>query len=143
MAARWYVLQTRPQQERLAELNLEAAGFPVFLPLATRRAYIRNMAVEQSAPLFGPYLFVGFDIEVDRWRPVNSTRGVVRLLPRHLEEPLALVERQKRLIRKAELTQARLLMVINALRRLLADVSATVPERITRVRRSFEPILIT
>jgi ParB family chromosome partitioning protein len=31
------------------------------------------------------------------------------------------VERQKRLIRKAELTQARLLMVINALRRLLAD----------------------
>jgi hypothetical protein len=54
-AARWYVLQTHPQQERLAELNLAAAGFPVFLPLATRRVFIRNMAIEQAQPLFGPY----------------------------------------------------------------------------------------
>jgi transcription antitermination factor NusG len=90
MASRWYVLQTHPQQERLAELNLEAAGFQVFLPLATRRAYIRNMAVEQSAPLFGPYEFVAFDIESDNWRPINRAKGVVRLLPRHHEEPLAL-----------------------------------------------------
>jgi transcription antitermination factor NusG len=90
MASRWYVLQTHPQQERLAELNLAAAGFPVFLPLATRRVFVRNMAVEQSAPLFGPYCFVAFDIESDNWRPVNRAKGVVRLLPRHREEPLPL-----------------------------------------------------
>jgi transcriptional antiterminator RfaH len=90
MAARWYVAQVHPQQEHIAKLNLEQQGFDVFLPLATRRVFIRNTAIEQSMPLFGPYLFVGFDIDVDRWRPVNSTRGVVRLLPKHLEEPLAL-----------------------------------------------------
>jgi transcription antitermination factor NusG len=90
MAARWYVLQTHPQQERLAELSLKELGVATFLPMATRRAYIRNLAVEQAQPLFGPYLFAGFDLELDNWRPVNRAKGVVRLLPRHREEPLAL-----------------------------------------------------
>jgi transcription antitermination factor NusG len=71
-------------------LNLEAAGWPVFLPLATRRVFIRNMAVEQAQPLFGPYLFTAFDLELDHWRPINNAHGVVRLLPKHLEEPLAM-----------------------------------------------------
>ena len=32
------------------------------------------------APLFPNYLFVRFDVSRDRWRSVNGTRGVIRLI---------------------------------------------------------------
>jgi transcriptional antiterminator RfaH len=92
MPQRWFVAQTHPTQEKIAELNLVAQGFPVFLPLISRRAWVRGTAIEQATGLFGPYLFISFDLEADRWRPVNHTRGVVRLLPRHREEPLPMPE---------------------------------------------------
>jgi transcription antitermination factor NusG len=62
----------------------------MFIPWATRRVFVRNMAVEMAQPLFGAYGFAGFDIEADNWRPINRAKGVVRLLPKGRETPLPL-----------------------------------------------------
>lgn len=92
---RWYVAQTRARQEPLAKMNLEAQKFEVFLPqfLKTTR-HARQMRTTKVA-LFPGYLFVRLDPQQHRWRCVNGTIGVSRLLTgnqRPLPAPPGVVE---------------------------------------------------
>ena len=85
---RWYAAMTAPRKETIAELNLANQGFRVFLPrqLATRRhAHQFRTAL---APVFPRYLFVIIDLERTRWRSVNGTFGVQRLIA-DAERPIA------------------------------------------------------
>ena len=76
----WYVVHTRPHQERRAEANLSRQGFRVWLPLMERsRRHARRIDTVRAA-LFPGYLFVALDIEHDAWRAINGTFGVRRLL---------------------------------------------------------------
>ncbi len=77
---RWYVAQTRARQEPLAAMNLEAQQFEIFLPqiLKTVR-HARRMRVVKAA-VFPGYLFIRMDPAQHRWRSVNGTIGVSRLL---------------------------------------------------------------
>lgn len=77
---RWYVAQTRARQEKLAQMHLEAQKFEVFLPqiLKTVR-HARRMRVVKAA-VFPGYLFIRLDPAQHRWRSVNGTIGVSRLL---------------------------------------------------------------
>jgi transcriptional antiterminator RfaH len=77
---RWYVVNTKRHQEARAELNLRRQGFRVWLPRfrkACRRARKLDTVI---VPLFPSYMFVRLDSEAERWRSINSTLGVVRLL---------------------------------------------------------------
>jgi transcriptional antiterminator RfaH len=77
---RWYVVHTQPHSERRAELNLQRQGFETYLPryLRSRRHARRSETV--SRPLFPRYLFVALDLARDRWRAIQSTFGVCRLV---------------------------------------------------------------
>ncbi len=77
---RWYVVQTRPNKESLAERELLNQGYGAFYPrrLKTRRHARKIQTV--LAPLFPSYIFVQLDLESDRWRSVNGTRGVARIV---------------------------------------------------------------
>ncbi len=77
---RWYVVQTRARQERLAAMNLEAQQFEVFLPqiLKTVR-HARRMRTVKAA-VFPGYLFIRLNPAQHRWHSVNGTIGVSRLL---------------------------------------------------------------
>lgn len=77
---RWYAAFTQPQAESGAAQQLRNQGFEVFLPLCrrVRRHARRNETVLR--PLFPRYLFVAIDPERQRWRSVNGTRGVIRLV---------------------------------------------------------------
>ncbi len=79
---RWYVVQTQPNGESRALLHLQRQNYSAFCPRIRRvvRHARRSRVVE--APLFPNYLFVRMDIAVDRWRSINGTRGVVRVLTR-------------------------------------------------------------
>ena len=92
---RWYVAQTRARQEKLAQMNLEAQKFEVFLPqiLKTTRHARRHRLVK--AAVFPGYLFIRLDPEQHRWRSVNGTIGVSRLLTaneRPAPAPIGVVE---------------------------------------------------
>jgi transcriptional antiterminator RfaH len=76
----WYVVQTQPQNETRAESNLHRQGFGTYLPRYLRsRRHARKSEIV-SRPLFPRYMFVKFDVSRDRWRTIQSTFGVSRLI---------------------------------------------------------------
>lgn len=84
----WYVVHTQAQKEGLAEMHLRGQGFVTYLPRYQRtRRHARKTEVV-ARPLFPRYLFVGLDLARDRWRVIQSTFGVSRLVVAG-EEPLA------------------------------------------------------
>ncbi len=86
---RWYVAYTQPQSEFRAADHLRRQGFEAYLPLCRR---IRRHARREETvlrPLFPRYVFVALDLDADRWRSVNGTVGVGRLVC-HGERPAAL-----------------------------------------------------
>jgi transcriptional antiterminator RfaH len=80
IAPRWYVAQTRPRAEGLAVAHLNRQGFPTYLPrYLKRRRHARRVEIV-AAPFFPRYLFVSVDMETQRWRSIQSTLGVSRLV---------------------------------------------------------------
>jgi len=54
----WWVLHTRPRQEKSLARQLCAAQVPFYLPLVARRLRIRGRTITSHVPLFGSYVFV-------------------------------------------------------------------------------------
>lgn len=77
---RWYVVHTQPGAEGWAAVHLERQGHRIFYPRYRKTIRHARRRISVMAPLFPNYLFLGLDISRDRWRSVNGTRGVVRLL---------------------------------------------------------------
>jgi transcriptional antiterminator RfaH len=78
----WYVIHTKPREERRALLNLEAQDYRCFLPMIRREILNRNKIRIVEEPLFPRYLFIflASTIESKSWGPIRSTLGVSRLL---------------------------------------------------------------
>jgi transcriptional antiterminator RfaH len=92
---RWYLVHTRPNGERKAEINLEAQGFKAFLPQIERTVRHARRLTTVRRPLFPRYLFVRLDLGRDRWLSINSTFGVSRLFTqegRPVAVPFGIVE---------------------------------------------------
>ena len=64
----WYLIKTKPRQERLAKQNLKNQGYEAFCPLAK----INNRLVV----LFPGYIFVQLNEKTQNLSPINSTKGV-------------------------------------------------------------------
>jgi len=79
---RWYVVQTRPRDEATAVLHLSRQGFENYLPrFLKRRRHARKVDIVPT-PLFPGYLFVALDLSASRWRSIQGTVGVSRLVCR-------------------------------------------------------------
>ncbi len=78
----WYLLHTRPRQEKVAHQNLMQQGYENVLPLLTTEKVQRGRIVITEEPLFPRYLFVRLeqDMSGKSWAPLRSTRGVSRLV---------------------------------------------------------------
>src|SRR5262249_30278595 len=62
------------------QLHLRNQGFRTFLPLVSKTIRHARRHDTVLAPLFARYLFVAFDLTRNRWRAINGTRGVTRLI---------------------------------------------------------------
>lgn len=78
--SRWYVVQTRHLSETRAAQELVNQGFEVFLPRYLKKRRHARKVTMVAVPLFPSYLFVAFDKERQRWRAVNGTYGVTRII---------------------------------------------------------------
>ena len=78
----WFVAHTQPLKELIAKQHLLEQGFEVYLPRFKKIRKHARKVEEILTPLFPRYIFVGMDLEVARWRSVNSTRGIAYLLTR-------------------------------------------------------------
>ena len=90
MTPRWYVVESKPQAEALARDQLQNQGFDVLLPTFIRRRVTAHGEVDVTVPLFLRYLFVIFAVDAVRWRSINSTRGVRRILGNDPDKPTPL-----------------------------------------------------
>ena len=80
MTQSWYVVQTQAHAENKAAAHLLRQNFGVYLPCYQKlRRHARRSEVV-AAPLFPGYLFVNVDRGVQRWRAIQSTLGVSRLV---------------------------------------------------------------
>jgi transcriptional antiterminator RfaH len=77
---RWFVAQTLQHREKLAQLHLRQQGFRSFFPRFRKTIRHARKLQDVVAPVFRGYIFVIFDPGRDRWRSINGTLGVARLL---------------------------------------------------------------
>jgi transcriptional antiterminator RfaH len=75
----WLVAQTQAHREARAAAELARQGFEVFLPRYARQARHARRIMTVAAPLFPGYLFLRLGSQT-RWRAVNGTVGVIRLI---------------------------------------------------------------
>ena len=76
----WYLIHTKPRQEKIAESNLTRQGYRVYLPLAASRRRSRGKLSRIISPMFPRYLFIHLSDQTDDWRPIRSTLGVATLV---------------------------------------------------------------
>ncbi len=76
----WYLVYSKPQQERVALENLERQGFTAYLPLVRARRRRQTRVVHVIEPMFPRYLFVNLSDLTDDWGPIRSTIGVSNLV---------------------------------------------------------------
>jgi transcriptional antiterminator RfaH len=76
----WYVVNTKAREEPKASFNLKRQGFNAYLPQYKRTRRHARRIDTVLAPLFPKYLFVEFDLDLERWSSINSTAGVKKLI---------------------------------------------------------------
>jgi transcriptional antiterminator RfaH len=78
--AHWYVVQTQVNGEAKAAQNLLRQGYDIYLPRYLKlRRHARKVDFT-AKPLFPRYMFVAIDMATQRWRSIQSTFGVSRLV---------------------------------------------------------------
>lgn len=79
---RWYLVHTKPRQERCAQDNLQRQGYQCYLPTLPSEKLRQGMLVVADEPLFPRYLFIrlGLGGGAKSWAPIRSTKGVCNLV---------------------------------------------------------------
>lgn len=92
---RWYVVQTQPNREAVALVNLHRQGFRTFMPQIVKTVRHARRTRTQQVPLFPGYFFTALDPDCAPWRRINGSLGVVSLImggDRPLPIPEGIVE---------------------------------------------------
>lgn len=76
----WYLIYTKPQQERVAKDNLERQDYEVYLPMLRKKVRKGRSYHYRIDPLFPRYLFIHLSDQLDDWGPIRSTIGVTHLV---------------------------------------------------------------
>ena len=75
----WYVVSTKPHQEKQAESHVKQCGIECFLPLLKMNKIIRRTRKTVIEPLFPGYLFARFDLS-KHYRAVSYATGVRKIV---------------------------------------------------------------
>jgi len=76
----WYLVQTKHRLENLALENLSYQGYKCYLPLMKVEKVVNKQIEVKKVPLFPRYLFINLDFKSKNCAPIQSTRGVSRLV---------------------------------------------------------------
>ncbi|GAA3898569.1 transcription/translation regulatory transformer protein RfaH [Halomonas cibimaris] len=78
--AAWYVVQCKAGESFRAAEQLANQHFQVFHPVLERKRRRQGKLTWVCEPLFPFYLFIQLDTINSNWRPIRSTRGVLRIV---------------------------------------------------------------
>lgn len=77
---RWYVIQCKGGESFRAAEHLANQAFEVFHPVLQVQKKRGRKLVWVDEPLFPYYVFIRLSTLASNWRPIRSTRGVLKLL---------------------------------------------------------------
>lgn len=84
----WLLAKLKPQSHQLAETNLSRQGYDLFCPKMIETLRQRNRLAKTLRPVFPGYIFIRYDPKINSsWSPINSTRGVSRLVAFNSQGP--------------------------------------------------------
>jgi transcriptional antiterminator RfaH len=75
----WYVIRTKPGQEKQVESQLRQCGIETLLPFLEQTRVIRRHRKTILAPLFPGYLFSRFDLK-EHYRTASYARGSIGIV---------------------------------------------------------------
>lgn len=101
----WYLIHTKPRQEKCALENLQRQGYECYLPMLSAERVRQRVLSVIDEPLFPRYLFIRLDtgLSAKGWGPIRSTNGVSRLVS-FGNEPARIDDRLVHLLRSQENT---------------------------------------
>lgn len=78
----WYLIHTKPRQEKVAFDNLQRQGYQCYLPIRLSEKLHQSVLKVTDEPLFPRYIFIrlGQGESAQSWAPIRSTKGVSRLV---------------------------------------------------------------
>ncbi len=76
----WFLAQLKRNNAAMANRNLKQQGFSTFLPMEQVTRPLKDKIDTALRPLFPGYIFVALNVEDGRWRAINSTLGIARLV---------------------------------------------------------------
>lgn len=76
---RWYVIRTKPFQEKQSEIHLRQLCVETFLPMLRQNKVVRRVRKKVLSPLFPGYMFARFDLR-KHYRAVSYARGVLNIV---------------------------------------------------------------
>ncbi len=76
MDPKWYLVKTKPQNEKRVDTRLSGAGFETLFPRVWKKN--RRLGTVEVRPLFPTYLFVRFPLE--QYRTIRYTHGVSKVV---------------------------------------------------------------
>ncbi|MGM0983308.1 MAG: transcription/translation regulatory transformer protein RfaH [Pseudomonadota bacterium] len=85
---RWYVIQCKGGESFRATEHLANQGYEIFHPVLQVQKKRRGKLEWVSEPLFPYYLFIRLDRLASNWRPIRSTRGVLKIVTFGLDRPV-------------------------------------------------------
>ncbi len=76
---KWFVLQTKPRNEKIVYKQIEQKGIDVFLPLVEKIKIWSDRKKKIHVPLFSGYVFLNAN-EEERLRAISNTLGAIRYI---------------------------------------------------------------
>ena len=76
---KWIVVQTKPNCENKAYLNLKRQGYEIFFPKVKKTISKFNKFINVVKPLFPSYIFVSITSK-QNWSKIRNTYGVSKIL---------------------------------------------------------------
>lgn len=76
---KWFVLQTKPRNEKIVLKQVEQKGIETFLPLTEKIRIWSDRKKKIQVPLFSGYVFI-YGTEEERIRAISNTFGAIRYI---------------------------------------------------------------
>ncbi len=76
---KWYVLQTKPRNEKIVLKQVQQKGIEIFVPFIEKIRIWSDRKKKIDVPLFSGYVFI-YGSEAERVRAITNTSGAVRYI---------------------------------------------------------------
>lgn len=76
----WIVARSRPNQDKIALINLQRQNFEFFQPRFNSLSRSNNKFKNIIKPVFPGYIFIAINLKTNNWHKINHTRGISSII---------------------------------------------------------------